>query len=164
MREGAGVSSLRVCIQHCFAVKSVFMFTAGIIHSVCRRAPGHAGTQLAAFSPYCEGKKRRPKKKKRVLINHTFVCFQKNNKNHIIFRFVSTSKCSRHRSFLLSDSAFMWVLNSQSNPDVSNLYKPRHKQGITTYNRNHGPLIFGFPIGTPVTFWQGHTTAPGLLW
>ena len=36
--------------------------------------------------------------------------------------------------------------------DVSNLNKGRHKQGITTHNRNNGPLILGFPIGTPVTF------------
>lgn len=85
------------------------------------------------------------------------LCIQKKKKRGNVWIFLP-------RLNFISHSTLCLLLYPQLDPDVSNLYKARHKQGIITYNRNNGPLIFGFPIGTPVTFWQGHTPAPGLLW
>lgn len=141
MREGA--SDLKsVCVQHCVCCKiSVY------VH--CR----HNSQCVLKGSRLCR--------------HMTIKLFSSPNKKNILLESMCTKNVNIFKFCVMtkfSHSTLCVLLYSQSNPDVSILYKARHKQGIITYNRNNGPLIFGFPIGTPVTFWQGHTLAPGLLW
>lgn len=87
---------------------------------------------------------------------------KKENDNYCI------CKCTQNEDNLeFFAAALNWIphrIYCKWNPNISNMQKARHKLCIRTYNGNNGPLIFRFPIGAPVTFWQGHNPAPGPLW